>query len=294
VLVALPRIDGTPETDDLADGIAALVDAVAAAWPGDPAPRVRLLPASVPVADLPEPDALTGQDAGFAVGIRERDLAPVRLDFTEDPHFFLLADTQSGKTSFLRQLAGRICRAYTPEQARIVVVDHRRGLLGEIADEYLLGYGTNDAHSRGLLAEVADAMAQRLPGQDVTPEQLRARNWWKGPRIFVLIDDYDMVATHKEHPLMALLPLVAQGADIGLHVVLARRTGGAGRGLFEPFLARLREVGTSGLMMSGDRDEGPLLGGMRAQVLPPGRGWLVDRRGGKEFVQLAWQPPVAV
>ena len=294
VLVALPRIDGTPETDDLADGIAALVDAVAAAWPGDPAPRVRLLPASVPVADLPETDALTGQDAGFAVGIRERDLAPVRLDFTEDPHFFLLADTQSGKTSFLRQLAGRICCAYTPEQARIVVVDHRRGLLGEIADEYLLGYGTNDAHSRALLVEVADAMAQRLPGQDVTPEQLRARTWWKGPRIFVLIDDYDMVATHKEHPLMALLPLVAQGADIGLHVVLARRTGGAGRGLFEPFLARLREVGTSGLMMSGDRDEGPLLGGMRAQVLPPGRGWLVDRRGGKEFVQLAWQPPVAV
>ena len=47
-------------------------------------------------------------------------------------------------------------------------------------------------------------------------------------------------------------------------------------------------------MMSGDRDEGPLLGGMRAQVLPPGRGWLVDRRGGKEFVQLAWQPPMAV
>ncbi|GAB1509191.1 type VII secretion protein EccC [Actinophytocola sp. KF-1] len=294
VLVALPRIDGAPATDDLADGLAALVDAVAAAWPGEPAPRVRLLPASVPVADLPTTDALSGPDAGFAVGIRERDLAPVRLDFTEDPHFFLLADTQSGKTSFLRQLAGRICRAYTPEQARIVVVDHRRGLLGEIGDDHLLGYGTNDAHSRGLLAEVADAMAQRLPGQDVTPEQLRARNWWQGPRIFVLVDDYDMVATHKEHPLMALLPLVAQGADIGLHVVLARRTGGAGRGLFEPFLARLREVGTSGLMMSGDRDEGPLLGGMRAQVLPPGRGWLVDRRGGKEFVQLAWQPPVAV
>jgi DNA segregation ATPase FtsK/SpoIIIE, S-DNA-T family len=293
VLVALPRVDGTASTDDLADGLSVLVDAVAAAWPGAPAPRVRLLPAMVTVDELPDTDELTGPDAGFAVGIRERDLSPVRLNFSEDPHFFLLADTQSGKTAFLRQLAGRICRAYTPEQARIVLVDHRRGLLDEVGEEHLLGYGTNDAHSKGLLAEVADAMAQRLPGQDVTPEQLRTRSWWQGPRIFVLVDDYDMVATHKEHPLMALLPLVAQGADIGLHVVLARRTGGAGRGLFEPFLARLREVGTAGLMMSGDRDEGPLLGGMRAQVLPPGRGWLVDRRGSKEFVQLAWQPPMA-
>ena len=294
VLVALPRIDGATATDDLADGVGALVGAVAAAWPGDRAPRVRLLPAQVDAGELPATDELTGPGAGFAVGIHEKDLSPVRLNFAEDPHFFLLADTQSGKTAFLRHLARRICQAYTPEEARIVVVDHRRGLLGEIGEEHLLGYGTNDAHSRGLIAEVADAMAQRLPGQDVTPEQLRARNWWTGPRIFVLADDYDMVATHKEHPFMPLLPLVAQGADIGLHVVLARRTGGAGRGLFEPFLARLREVGTAGLMMSGDRDEGPLLGGMRPQVLPPGRGWLVDRRGTKDFVQLAWQPPVAV
>jgi len=294
VLVALPRIDGAAGTDDLSDGLGALVDAVAAAWPGEPAPRVRLLPGMVTVDELPAADELTGPDAGFAVGIHERDLSPVRLNFNEDPHFFLLADTQSGKTAFLRQLAGRICRAYTPEQARIVLVDHRRGLLGEVSGDHLLGYGTNDAHSRGLIAEVADAMTERLPGQDVTPEQLRARNWWQGPRIFVLVDDYDMVATHKEHPMMALVPLVAQGADIGLHVVLARRTGGAGRGLFEPLLGRLREVGTAGLMMSGDRDEGPLLGGMRAQVLPPGRGWLVDRRGSKEFVQLAWQPPMAV
>ena len=62
-------------------------------------------------------------------------------------------------------------------------------------------------------------------------------------------------------------------------MVLTRRTGGAGRALYEPFLSRLRDVGTPGLLLSGDRDEGPLLGGMRAQVLPPGRGWLVDRRG---------------
>ncbi|WP_449224195.1 type VII secretion protein EccCa [Amycolatopsis speibonae] len=291
VLLALPRTDGRNTTEDLAEGTAELVNAIGAAWPGPPAPSVRLLPGLLPYEELPATDELTGAEAGLAVGIHERDLSPMRLDFGADPHFFLLADTESGKTAFLRTLGRRIEKAYRPDQARIVVVDHRRGLLGEIGDDHLLGSGTNDAHSRELLGEVAEAMTKRLPGKDVTPEQLRARSWWEGPEIFVLVDDYDMVATHKQHPLMPLLPLVAQGSDIGLHVVLTRRSGGAGAGLFEPFLSRLREVGTPGLMMSGDRDEGPLLGGMRAQVLPPGRGWLVDRRGGKGLVQLAWLAP---
>ncbi|NUT97896.1 MAG: type VII secretion protein EccCa [Saccharothrix sp.] len=291
MLIALPRVDGKPTADDSTDALRALVTSISTAWQGDRAPSVRLLPGVLPLTELPAQDQLTGPEAGLAVGIHEKDLSPMRLDFTADPHFFLLADTQSGKTSFLRALSRRITAAYTPEQARIILVDHRRGLLDEVPEEHLLGYGTNDNHSRGLLGEVAEAMTQRLPGPDVTAEQLRARNWWKGPEIFVLVDDYDMVATHQEHPLMPLIPLVAQGSDIGLHVVLARRSGGAGRGLFEPFLARLREVGTPGLMMSGDRDEGPLLGGMRAQVLPPGRGWLIDRRGHKGLVQLAWHPP---
>ncbi|EME58535.1 type VII secretion protein EccC [Amycolatopsis decaplanina] len=291
MLVALPRIDGVAETEDLAGGVNGLVEAVKAAWPGAPAPSVRLLPGVFPYEELPAKDETTGAEAGLAVGIHEHDLSPMRHDFAADPHFFLLADTQCGKTSFLRTLARRIETTYRPAEARIVLVDHRRGLLGEIGDDYLLGYGTNDSHSAGLMTEVASSLAKRLPGPDVTPEQLRARNWWHGPEIFVLVDDYDMVATHENHPLMPLLPLVAQGSDIGLHVVLARRSGGAGRGLFEPFLTRLREVGTPGLMMSGDRDEGPLLGGMRAQVLPPGRGWLVDRRGHKGLVQLAWLPP---
>lgn len=291
MLVALPRIDGVTDADDLSKGVSELVEAVKAAWPGAPAPSVRLLPGVFPYEELPAEDETTGTEAGLAVGIHEHDLSPMRHDFATDPHFFLLADTQCGKTSFLRTLARRIETTYQPSEARIVLVDHRRGLLGEIGDDYLLGYGTNDSNSAGLMTEVAASLSKRLPGPDVTPEQLRARNWWHGPEIFVLVDDYDMVATHEKHPLMPLLPLVAQGTDIGLHVVLARRSGGAGRGLFEPFLTRLREVGTPGLMMSGDRDEGPLLGGMRAQVLPPGRGWLIDRRGHKGLVQLAWLPP---
>ena len=89
------------------------------------------------------------------------------------------------------------------------------------------------------------------------------------------------------NPLLPLMEFLAQGRDIGLHVVVTRRTGGAGRALFEPFLARLRDVGSTGLLMSGDRDEGPLLGGLKAEELPPGRAKLVTRRGEPQLVQLA-------
>src|SRR4051812_13485701 len=63
---------------------------------------------------------------------------------------------------------------------------YRRGLLGQVDDEYLLGYGTNHEDSGSLLAEAAEALVKRLPGPDVAPEQLRATSWWQGPEIFVL------------------------------------------------------------------------------------------------------------
>jgi S-DNA-T family DNA segregation ATPase FtsK/SpoIIIE len=247
-----------------------------------------LLPGEVPFEQL---DGVSSPELGLAIGVAERDLSPVHLDLAAEANFLLLGDTATGKSGFLRTVARRIQETYTPDRARLVVVDHRRSLLGGVEGDHLLGYGTNQQVSAALITEVAKAMSERLPGPEVTPEQLRNRSWWHGPDVFVLVDDYDMVATFQDHPMMPLLPFLAQASDLGLHLVVTRRTGGAGRGLYEPFLARLREVGTPGLLMSGDRDEGPLLGGRRPQVLPPGRGWLVDRRGTSQLIQLTCPPP---
>ncbi len=115
-------------------------------------------------------------------------------------------------------------------------------------------------------------MQRRRPGPDVTTAQLRDRSWWTGPECFVLVDDYELVVTASANPLAGLLEYLAQARDIGLHLVLARRAGGAGRALYEPMLQRLREVGTPGLVLSGERDEGALVGDVRPRPLPPGRG----------------------
>ena len=52
-LTALPRIDSQPAADSLAEAVRKLAETVAVAWPGDPAPPVRLLPETLPVTALP-------------------------------------------------------------------------------------------------------------------------------------------------------------------------------------------------------------------------------------------------
>jgi S-DNA-T family DNA segregation ATPase FtsK/SpoIIIE len=100
------------------------------------------------------------------------------------------------------------------------------------------------------------------------------------------VDDYDLVAG-SQNPLLALTEFLPQARDVGLHVILARSAGGAGRAMFDPVIQRLREMGSPGLIMSGSKDEGSLLGGVRPAPQPCGRGFLVERRSASRLVQVA-------
>jgi S-DNA-T family DNA segregation ATPase FtsK/SpoIIIE len=289
-LSALPRIDGLPDADNLAEGVTKLVQAIRNEWTGPAAPPVRLLPDQLLYDTLAE---ATREVPGrrVPVGIAETDLAPVHLDFANDPHFLLFGDVQCGKSGFLRSLARGICERYEPNEAKLIVVDYRLSMLGSIAKSHLIGYGTSAQATADLIGQAAVVMRERLPGSEVTPEQLRKRSWWQGPELFVLVDDYDLVATGPNNPLTPLLEFLAQGRDIGLHVVVSRLVGGAARAMYDPILSRIRDVASPGVVMSGPKDEGPLLGTVKPQLLPPGRGWLVNRRYGAQLVQLAWSPP---
>jgi S-DNA-T family DNA segregation ATPase FtsK/SpoIIIE len=69
---------------------------------------------------------------------------------------------------------------------------------------------------------------------------------------------------------------------------MTRKVAGASRGLYEPFTTALRESGVAGLVMSGDRSEGPLFPGIRAGILPPGRGLLVRQGERARTIQVAY------
>ncbi|MGW4460886.1 type VII secretion protein EccCa [Micromonospora sp. NPDC004704] len=285
-LAGLPQLDAEPRVDDLADAVAEFVKLAQAQWTGGRAPSVRLLPAELPYAALPAPRA--GQ---LPIGIAEADLQPVHLDFDAEPHALLFGDIESGKSSFLRSLAKMITTSYEPSQARMILVDYRRSLLGCVDSAHLIGFGTAQQSTTDLIKQVTTVMRERLPGPDVTPEQLRNRSWWKGPDLFLLVDDYDLVASGTVNPLAPLLEFLPQARDIGLHVVITRRIGGASRAMFDPVIGRIRELASPGLMMSGPREEGALFGNVKPQFLPPGRAWLFTRRHGARLVQLAWSPP---
>jgi S-DNA-T family DNA segregation ATPase FtsK/SpoIIIE len=248
---------------------------------------VLVLPRLITLGDLN-----SSSDAGapgVPIGISERDLAVVRLDLGgRDPHFLVFGDGEAGKTNVLRTFLLGLMARESPDSAQVLVVDYRRTLLGVVAPEYLLGYAGAEAAAKAQLAETAQVLTRRLPPADLSIEQLRARSWWHGPEVYVVVDDYDLVATPSSSPLLPLVPLLAQAKDVGLHVLVARRTGGASRGILEPLLLRLRELGSPGVLLSGDPQEGAIIGSSRAAAQPPGRGVLVRRHERPALVQIAF------
>ena len=276
-----------PELSTLAD-TTDLVKEVATNWHGAVAPRVRLLPAQVPYGEM---DLDRSQGLRLPIGISEADLQPVEIDFASDPHFLLFGDAECGKSTFLRALATTITQRFAPEEARIILVDYRRSLMDLPESDHRIGYGIQAQKTLELMQSVAGYMERRLPGSDVTAQQLRERSWWTGPELFVLVDDYDLVVAGPTNPLTPLLEYLPQARDVGLHLIVTRRAGGAGRALYEPVIQRLRELSAPGLVMSGSPDEGALIGPVRPALLPPGRGRLVTRREGVRLIQLAHLAP---
>jgi S-DNA-T family DNA segregation ATPase FtsK/SpoIIIE len=282
-LTALPRIDSQPDADSLADGVQKLAETVAVAWQADPAPPVRLLPDALPVSALPGA-AQTGTKIPFAVD--ESTLSPVLLDFSADAHLLVFGDTECGKSNLLRLIAESVVDRYTPDQARLIFIDYRRSLIDSADSDHTIGYAASSAAAAPIVNDVREAMTQRLPPPDLTPQQLRSRSWWKGSDLFLVIDDYDLVSGSAS-PLLAISDLVPQARDIGLHLIIARSAGGAARAMFDPIIQRVREMGSPGLIMSGSKDEGALIGSVKAQPQPPGRGFFVERRAGSQLVQVA-------
>ncbi len=130
-----------------------------------------------------------------------------------------------------------------------------------------------------------DLMKRRTPSADVTAQELRDRSWWRGPAVYVVIDDFDLVSTSSGNPLASLTDLLPFARDVGVRFIIARNTAGASRALYDPFLQRMTELGAQGVLLSGDPMEGDILGGVRPRPMPAGRGVFITRRRGNPLVQ---------
>ncbi|EOM74649.1 type VII secretion protein EccC [Rhodococcus rhodnii] len=292
LLIGLPRVDATPDVTDLASGVADAVARIGEVTRGR-APRVRMLPESFGrdelLRELPGwPEGLdpTRKTLRIPVGLDEANLAPVFLDFADQPHFLIFGDTECGKTTVLRNIVAGVMASNTPQQAKIIIGDYRRTMLGAVETDHLAAYAPSSEMFTRNMGDLAGILRSRMPSPDVSQQQLRDRSWWSGPDIYVVVDDYDLVVTSSGNPVAALLEYLPHAKDIGFHLIIARRSGGAARALYEPVIARMRDLASAGLVMSGSRDEGNLIGTVRASAMPPGRGTLVSRRA-TGLVQIA-------
>lgn len=263
--VALPRIDGVASSDDVAAALRQLVSSVSAHAPERAAP-VRLLPHEV-TPDLVEQPARSGL---VPLGLSEADLASVTLDLLgADRHLLAIGDPGTGRTNLLRLLASTLVAQLSEDELVIAVVDPRRTMVDVVPDEYLGGYASSAALASRLVAAIVPELEKRVAAAS---ESASAQ---EGPNIVLLVDDYDVLTAGGNAPLAPLLPFIAMGHELGLSVVLTRRTAGASRGVFDPVMSAVREAGGTGLLFSGDRAEGQLLGSVRPRALPVGRAQLV-------------------
>ncbi|MFW6692251.1 type VII secretion protein EccCa [Streptomyces sp. MAR4 CNX-425] len=287
-LGAVPRVDGVRSAGGLAEGVADLVRRVSAGWQGPPAPPVRLLPATWGAGEAPGPDGRRGPGArpGVAIGLEGNRLEPVVLTPGEDPGLIVIGDSESGKTSLLRAVARQVVEQHTPQEAKLLVLDHRMTMLREFDGPHLLGYSTTDERSAEVVGGLAEGLKKRVPGTDVTPEQLRDRSWWSGPEIYLLVDDYDLVATSRGNPLATLVDVLPHARGMGLHLVVARQAGGASRAVLDPVLGRMKELNFPAVVLSVPKEESAIWG-VRPAARPRGRGLLLHRRLGNVPVQLA-------
>ncbi len=264
--IALPRIDGIAETADLPAALAELVASIARR--GGPATRpVQLLPAMVSALSLPRPS----RPGSVVVGVCGPYARPIEVGLRPGEHFLLLGSPGSGRSGLLRALT----RSVHLQSARSWVLDPRRSL----------GSAGSTAFRRATTTDETVALVEELVAT------CRRRTEPAG-RDVVIVDDQELVGGRGSAAgaLLPLLEVLPYAADLGLSFVVARRLSGYARAAYEPFFAGLLELCDTGVVLSGDPCDGPVIGGVRPRRLGPGRGQLVVRGEPAGELQTAWFP----
>ena len=270
-----------PVLDDEAGGVGAAVEELARAtaetWRGAAPARVRILPETIDPDSLPdgeeEPDLLP-------LGLFQDTMEPLAVDpVTLDPHLLVLGDAGCGKTTVLRGVIETLIERHTPEELVIAVYDVRRGAVGACPEDYLGGHATSPATGVGLSNAIASELSKRA-------EALAAGQEVVGPRIVLVVDDYDILSSGGTAILGPIIPYLPSGRDMRLGVVLSRPVAGSSRAMYDPAIQALRDTGGTCLLMDGDRSEGTVFG-MRPEHLRPGRGWFIRRGRRPRLCQVA-------
>ncbi|OBG26698.1 type VII secretion protein EccC [Mycobacterium alsense] len=271
-----------PELDQIA--------AINARYPGVSAPPVRLLPTNL------APTALGPLHRGgekVVIGQREEDLAPVVLDFAENPLLMVFGDSKSGKTTLLRHIIRTIREHSTADRVAFTVLDRRLHLV----DEPLFPdneYTANIDRVTPAMLGLAHLIESRRPPAGLSPAEL-SRWSYHGHTHYLIIDDVDQIPDSPalsgpyvgQRPWTPLIPQLAQAADLGLRVIVTGRATGSGHVLMtNPLLRRFNDLQATTLMLSGNPQDSGKIRGQRFGRSPAGRAILLGDSDSPTHVQL--------
>lgn len=299
LMIGVPRMDGVHSADDLVPALTAAVREIAARHT-DEAPRVRVLPSRIHLRQLdpspPSPDSDYRTRWTIPVGVREADLTVAHNAMHTSPHQLIFGAPKSGKTTIATAVAQAICARNSPDQVRFMIADYRSGLLEAVPDTHLLKAGAinrNHATLEASIKALAINLTKRLPPTDLTPAQLRARSWWTGPDIVLLVDDWHMIvaAGGMMSPMAPLTPLLPAAADIGLHLIVTCQMSQAHRATMDKFVGAAYGAGTPTMFLSGEKQDFPSRE-IIVKKRPPGQAFYVSPEG-KEVIQAAYVDPPA-
>jgi DNA segregation ATPase FtsK/SpoIIIE, S-DNA-T family len=271
-----------PELDQVA--------AINARYPGVAAPPVRLLPTNL------APDQVGALYRGaerVVIGQREDDLAPVVLDFTENPLLMVFGDNKSGKTTFLRHIIRTIRENSSEDQVAFTVLDRRLHLVDEplFADNE---YTANVDRIIPAMLGLSNLIESRRPPAGLSPAELSG--WtYQGHTHYLIIDDVDQVPDSPamsgpyagQRPWTPLIGQLSQAGDLGLRVIVTARATGSGHALMtSPLLRRFNDLQATTLMLAGNPQDSGKIRGQRFGRLPAGRGILLGDSDSPTHVQL--------
>jgi DNA segregation ATPase FtsK/SpoIIIE, S-DNA-T family len=266
------------------------VAAINARYPGVTAPPVRLLPTNLAPAAV---GALYRGPDQVVIGQREEDLAPVVLDFADNPLLMVLGDSKSGKTTLLRHLIRTIREHSNPYKVAFTVLDRRLHLV----DEPLFPdneYTANIDRVTPAMIGLANLIEKRRPPAELTPAEL-SRWSYEGHTHYLIIDDVDQIPDTAamsgpyagQRPWTPLIGLLAQAADLGLRVIVTARATGSGHALMtSPLLRRFNDLQATTLMLAGNPADSGKIRGQRFARLPVGRAILLGDSETPTYVQL--------
>lgn len=275
---ALPIADDADTSHGVGTALEELAERIGSSWSGERPAPVRMLPETIDPAELPdgeeEPDLLP-------LGLFQDTMTPINLDLVgRDPHLLVLGDPGCGKTTVLRGVIESLVERHTPDELVVAVYDMRRTTADACPEPYLGGHATSAALAEGLSASIAQELERRGAAMSAGEEA-------DGPRIVLVVDDYDILAAGNSNPLAPIIPYLSSARDLRLNVALSRPVAGSSQAMYDQLLQALRNTGATGLLMDGERSEGIVLSGMRAEHLRPGRGWWIRRGGRPRLAQVA-------